>query len=552
MVDLVLKSQNIISADIPQITPDEGPARNLDEIAKSRATIAAQYQKKSENIFANKFETQTRENVNNIFNESPNDPDLVKKKIDEYADGVFKDIPFDQRSDFRKSYVSLTSPLITKAFNNKNSILTNELIVSTEQNRDQILIDIQRDSESLLVPDSRLSDDERLIQQTESLEALETNFQSLSVNLSRVGPNGKPLYSAKDQIRIISNAKEVMLSTASKTWLDQQPNKLKALREWSSGALTLPVFDGEKIVHVPVKHAFNPAIVDKVEKELISRARNELSISDKAEKHQERLRDRVADNVANEFFSRASRGDLDVDDVENAREILKPKDFKSSLTAARSKVVVQDGVTYNALFQKANNGDDVTDEATAALEQGLLNPEGFTRLISINRRDELGMKNPVEEGRSVLRGHLSGVYTPNEGVKHRLYSQGERAYNDAIRERKNEIGVALTVDETREIADRIGGSFSSRPEGEITFTRPKYGPIGLLGNPKTRTVETVQKILEETVRFFIDKWDGNKVAAAGDVAYRKQRKIIKQWEVIAIQNEKRMSLIEARRAQRNR
>ena len=131
MADLVLQSQNILSADIPQINFDEGIVKNLDDIARSREKIAAQYQKKSENIFANKFETQTRETVNKIYNESPDDPDLVKKKIDEYADGVFKDIPFDQRSDFRKAYVAITNPLITKAFDNKNRILTNELFVST-------------------------------------------------------------------------------------------------------------------------------------------------------------------------------------------------------------------------------------------------------------------------------------------------------------------------------------------------------------------------------------------------------------------------------------
>lgn len=552
MADIRIERKGITATDIPAISSSNEAIQGLGDIAKSTATAATNLQKKSEEIYLNNIETDIRQNINRIFNNSPNDPNLVKDKLDKYGEGVFKSAPFQLRAELKNSYDKISSPLVTKAFTNKSKELTNQLIVSTAAAEDQVLIDIQRDVGDIFIHSNDLSNDEKLLQQSQSFQALEANLESYQKIISRKGPDGQFLYTAQQQVSKISNASHVALSTASKQWLDQQPNKLKALREWRDGTLSIPFSDGETLINVPVHSAFNPAIVDKVEKELIARARNELSISDKAEKHQERLRDRVADNVANEFFSRASRGELDVDVVENARGILKPKDFKSNLVAARSKVVVQDGVTYNALFQKANDGEDVTDEATAALEQGLLNPEGYTRLISINRRDEHGFKNPVEEGRSVLRGILSGVYTPDEGVKHRLYSQGERAYNDAVRERKTETGVALTIEETQEIADQVGTSFSDRPESAITKTRPKYGPIALLGNSKTRTVVTVNEIHAETVRFFMDKWDGNKAAAASDIAYKQQRKLIKEWEAIAIQNEQRISLREARKAQRKR
>jgi len=552
MADLVLQSQNIISADIPQIHVDEGIAKNLDDIARSREQIAAQYQKKSENIFANKFETQTRETANNIFNESPNDPDLVKKKIDEYADGVFKDIPFDQRSDFRKAYVAITNPLITKAFDNKNRILTNELIVSTEQNRDQILIDIQRNSENILVPDPRLSEDERLIQQTESLEALEVDFQSLNTNLNRVGPDGNPLSSPKEKMRIISNAKEMMLSTASKSWLDQQPNKLKALREWSSGALSIPVFDGETIINVPVKYAFNPAVVNKVEKELIARARQELSISDKTEKHNERIKNRIADEVANSLYSDAYTGDLDVREVDDWRSRLKPKDFRSLKKLAISGITITDGQTYNKLSTDARAGIDVTDAAIAALEDGKISSKDVGTLINMNRKDQNGYPVPVAEGQKRLSGILANVYTRTPGQKQLLESQATQQYMDALADLKAESGRDPGRDDTIQIAERIANSYSNMPEDITTKMRPRYGPVGLLGRAKTRTTETVQKIREETVRFFFDKWGGDRVRAANDPAYEKQKKLIDEWEQIAINNEEKLAEQAAYEATRRR
>lgn len=551
MADLVLQSQNILSADIPQINFDEGIVKNLDDIARSREKIAAQYQKKSENIFANKFETQTRETVNKIYNESPDDPDLVKKKIDEYADGVFKDIPFDQRSDFRKAYVAITNPLITKAFDNKNRILTNELFVSTEQNRDQILMDIQRDSENVLVPDPRLSEDERLIQQTESLEALETNFQALNISLSRVGPDGKPLYSAKEQIRIISNAKEVMLSTASKSWLDQQPNKLKALREWSSGALSIPVFDGEKIVNVPVKHAFNPAIVNKVEKELIARARNELSISDKMEKHNERINKRISNEVANTLYSSSYTGDLDVNDVDQWRTRLEPKDFRTLKKMAIAKDVVTEGVTYNRLALEALDGNDVTEAAITALEGGLLNVQDVVTLRNMSAKDQRGFSTPVAEAQKTLSGILSTVSTSIKGEDLALQSAASRELKDALEDFQDVNNREPSRREANEIATEVAEPYLNRQISKTLLKAPIYGPGKRFKyDRKSLTVDNVNESRKETVIFFRDKWPGNPEAAKSDIRFLEQMRLLEKWEVLASKNETRLARIAERQARK--
>jgi len=551
MADLVLQSQNIISADVPQLSFDESIANRLDNEAAAQAKIAENFQQKADNIFANKFELQTRQNVNAIYNESPNDPDLVKKKIDQYADGVFKDIPFERRSDFRKLYNSISTPLVTKAFENKNKILTNELIVSNSQNRDQILIDIQMGAENLLIDDPTLSPEENYVRKTQALNALETNFQSLNDNLSTVGPDGQPLYSPKEQLKVISNAKEVMLSEASKKWLDQQPNKIQALKAWSSGGLIYPLHDGEKIINVPVKAAFNPAIVGKVEKELIARARNELSITDKMEKHQERVMKGFAKEVANTLYSSSYQGELEASDVDKWRGNLEPKDFRALKKMSIAQEVITDGVTYNKLATDAFNGIDVTDQAITAMSEGRLNAQDVKTLRDINVKDQRGFKTPAAEAQTLLTGLLAKAPTRDRKDELALNAQASRELNDKLEEFKSVEGREPSRQEANDIASETAAPYLSTKVNKTLLKAPLYGPGRRFKfDRKSLTVENVTKSQEETVKYFRDKWPGNPEAAKHDIQFIEQMKILNQWMALAAENEEKLARLEEYKARR--
>lgn len=554
MAELRLERRGVTTPNLPGVqglSQSDMPAQNLEAIAQATAQQANDFQKKSEIIYNNKLERETRENLDDIFNNNPDDPEAIQNYYNKYTQGVTKGMTVMQGIEARRVIDQVAQPYISKALSNKNAKLTTDMMQSVEQNRDRILIDIQNNADTLLVPDSGLSEGEKITQGVEAFEAMEVNFSALSQNVQTIGPNGQPLYTPQQQAKILNQAKELMLGTATKKWFDQQPNKLNALRQISDGSLTIPISDGEKIVSAPLRDMFNPEIYKKVEKELMSYARQEMSIIDKIEKRSERINSEIEKQTASNLFQRAQDGSLTVEEVDRERVNLSSNDYLTARKMAKSFDVVTDGRVYNDLAVRATQGEDVFEEAVAAVDAGQIKGSDLLAIRNISQNKIQGFSDPVTEGIDTLTGLLGINPEIMKGVQTVVLTKATNEYKNAIESYIRENNRSPSRQEAIQIADEVSRSYMMYDINEFSHVQPapKFG-TDFKTDPRNLTVEKVTAAGKETRSYYFNKHNGDVQKASKDPDYIKQAKLLKDWMRFAEEQEERNARISARRNSR--
>ena len=542
MADILFQKKSVEPVNIPEIQISTGGIDTIRDAAQMSKALSDDMKKTSMTLFGLELETQSREDLNAIFKRNASDPDNLTKEIKAYQDGVEKKIPFAILPEVRKSFVSMSGPLITKASSNRNKVLDGQLGIAAANNQSQILLDINNNAENLINLDPTISNEEKQLLANNSFNAIANSFESLRGNLSLTKADGSPLYTPTQQVKILQTTQTHMLKTAAMKWLENSPNKIEAYKEWIAGNVNITTVDANnKPVSINIRNSFSPDVVAKVDKDIVKSIKDDLWINSKLRQAEEAFIKDRGEEISKNLEVKSQDNVLTLAEVEQQRGSLTYHDYRDFRKKAITGSGLTDGGTYASLADRSVRGQDISQEVRHGMfKSKTISYKDGRDLIEMNRTTE-GFQNSVTEGRRHLTGILGvNVLIAGEAQTAAL-ARANTEYNRQVNAFTIEMQRQPNFEESIAIAERVAPAFSIAASVDIVkqSALPTFVDDIYKTKPNLVTKDVVEKAIKKTKTHFIAKYNGDLSLASKDKELQRQLRLLDSYDSLAFDNEKK-------------
>lgn len=542
-----LFQRGVSSSQAPQFQPSGTSSSFLNQISGSLDNISQDMQSKADNIYINSFLTDARKSARDIFNRNSDNPEQLAKELDAHKQGLLTNMPASLQDRLSMEYGSLSESYLNKATTTKNKVLTLEQHRGLANSEDQITKDLQFAARELF-DNKNLSEDEIISKNAISINTTATSLNALESNLSSIGADGKLLRTPKQITSSIQRAREFFFSEAASSWLQQQPDKMKAYQSWLHNEVVVNLPEGT----LNLRDSISPEVRAKVDRKLISDIKNEIFIDDKAREQEERDQEEKSEILKKDLYKISAGGALTPSEVEESRHNLDYQDYKDLLTIAKEANPITDGNVYGNLVNRIENGEDISEDLRIArFNKKALSNEDYEKLSDKNKTKGIGasLDEPVQEARDYLLGFLGSSAEALSMAESQTMARAERDYNTRIADfiKSNDRNPSRV--EALDIADEVGGRYNLVQTDKYagTLPKPKAMPIDLKVKMSQLTPESLDKVEADTLKSFMEKHNGSKEAVMSDPKFIEELKLLKAFEPIAALNIERAKAAESRR-----
>jgi hypothetical protein len=503
-------------------------------------------QAKADTLYINSFLTDARKSARDIFNRNSDNPEQLAKELQAHKQGLMTNMPSNLQPRLDLEYGSISESYINKATITKNKLLTVEQDKSLIDNENQVITDIQFAARDLF-NDKGLTEEESAARNAATIDSVAIGLQSLEQNLSSVGADGQPLRTPK-QIRVATQkAREFFFSQAARSWLDVQPDKMRAYEEWLGNKAILNIGDQS----VNLRDSMSAEVRSKVDKGLIAGIKNDIFIQNKLDEQEEKAQEEESDLLKKDLFKLSAEGRLTPSIVEASRHRLEYRDYKDLFSTAKESNPITDGAVYGNLVNRMNNGEDISEDLRIArFNNKSLSNEDYEKLADKNKTKGVGasLDKPVDEGRNFLLGFLGSSAEILSIAESQTMARAERDYNTRIADFIDLNHREPTRAEALDIADEIGARYNlvQTDKHAGTLPKPKAMPIDVKTKMSQLTREALDKVEADTMKLFMEKHNGDKEAVINDPKFIEELKLLKAFEPIAAINQERIKAAESR------
>ena len=278
MVDLRIQPSNIVSGDIPKIQMTDAQTRTLDNISASTSQDAARLQETSEKLYLASFEADARAAINEISERNKADPENLKKDLVESYKGFSENAPVQLRGMMAAQYEIMGRPALNNAVKFRTKINDDKLKETSLTNISEAFKTLEQNAAGMLSDDAHVAFDA-----SRSAQLQMNTISSMSQTLTE---GGVPLFSADQRVKFVENAKQSLVEAGVKGWFDQQPNKVKAYKDFLNGEKTFKLYnnDDELDTELDPLREMNRGTFEKVRNYMETQIKRDMKkVSDGAE-----------------------------------------------------------------------------------------------------------------------------------------------------------------------------------------------------------------------------------------------------------------------------
>lgn len=349
---------------------------------------------------------------------------------------------------------------------------------------------------------------------------------------SQIGPDGMPLFSARERLAFEQKAEETVASHVALAWMDQQENVLDAWDAWRSGAAKIAIGDGAGgKVDMPLRDMLGARAYQMAEGAFMERLRGQLTLEAQVNTARERVFKETSDGIYADLSVLAQGGTLQLQAVEDARGQLETERY---LTLRKIAVggfpEVSDGVTYTRLATADLDGEDIRADLRAAADK--LTRDDFMRLYERNHeRLQQGRRDPVTQGREYVSKSLGSMASEIGFVQSLMIAEAEAEYAQEIEKAaaENKDGRALSLSQTLEISRAVTERYSVINADQALYLLEL--PKGITNTERLSrdfNSQRMMEIIKNTESDFLKKHKNDVEKMEADPEYRKEMKLLKK------------------------
>lgn len=361
---------------------------------------------------------------------------------------------------------------------------------------------------------------------------------------NQIGPDGQPLFSARERVAMEREAQETIAVQVGSAWMRAQPDMLSAFDTWKRGEASITIADAEgRQAVMPLREVLGESGYRKAEESFFDSLRSELALSSQIEVAQDRSFKDNSDALYTDMMVIAQGGGvtpgaagpvraLTLKMVEDQKNRLEPERYLALREIARGGgATVTDGGEYARLAVLDADGQDIRAEVRQAFASQKLTLTDFQKLYdSNNRRVDRGVKEPVQTGRDYLTKTL-GALSKEIGIgQSAAIGQADAQYDIDVNLFLQKNNRLPSYVEAKEIAENIRERFSaiSAKEALIALPLPKFMTQAEKLSNKMTQVSIMEKI-KKTNEEFLKIHNGDINKRNNDSAYLKEIKILKEY-----------------------
>lgn len=495
---------------IVAIQPALGGIKNLHQLSELSARLGEHLQNASDNIFNLNFEKNVRSTLDEIYQGNKDNPEEFKKQSEEFWEKSQSFIPFSNQNQSDATFTAISQNYMSQTKRNFEERINNELQVSALESQEQIVNDIVKNSKELIVFDSLAPDASQSLQAASAYQAIDQNMKSLAKKMSIQGVDGRPLFSAEAQFRTIKRAEEKMSLASANAWMEAQPDKVSAYKAWKADQVSFRIADDKgKIQSIKVRDKFNSDVIDKIDRDFLHEAKHQLSEFRQARVLERQELKEVQEKQASDLYIKAQDGILTKREVEQNKDNLTPKDYRTLYKVAdegEKGVNTKTNVnTYVTLARKIDAGEDVSGEILTAIEQRELSQSDGMSLINRNNGKTEGV---VKDSIHYLRGKIGVNKMIANEMQTATAANAEKYLMDRFKIFVDQNKRQPSYEEGIAIADEVEKKFTLVPiEARLqTLPRPKRVPESWKFKKSEITQEKLELIMGETIGDYVEKY----------------------------------------------
>jgi hypothetical protein len=367
------------------------------------------------------------------------------------------------------------------------------------------------------------------------------NAAKMADTASQIGPDGQPLFSARERVSAERAAQQEVARQVGLSWMRSQPDTLQAFKDWQDGKAYIPMQGEDGIVReVNLKDMLGENGYQMAGKEFAEDLRSEISLQNQIETAQDRAFKDQSDALYADLSVAAQNGSLTLKQVDDARRTLEPDRYITLREIAKGGfATVSDGTELTRLMDLDADGVDISADLRAAKSK--LTQGDFVTLYNRNTgRVNQGVKDPIQTGRDYLTKGL-GALSKEIGLAQSASIGGADAEYDIeisafVEKNKRQ----PTYTEARDIAENVRARYSVLNLEDSLLSLPL--PRAMTQAEKLSRDLSPQVITEKvraTNDAYLKKHNGNQALRNADPEYLREIKLLKQYSDLLQLKEKR-------------
>lgn len=362
------------------------------------------------------------------------------------------------------------------------------------------------------------------------LDGLTGASARLTDTATQIGPDGTPLFSARERVAFEQNAKDVTGEAIGLAYMQSQPDILSGFRAFQNGDAAIDVEYEGQFGRVLLDEILPPDVKLSVQKKYMDLVRSELSLQSQIEAAQDRAFNDRSDALFSDLSVAAQDGVLTPDMVEASKSFLEPDKYTALRALAKTGgATVTDGNIYRRLLIEDAAGNDIRDDLVASSRS--ISTEDFARLYqqNSNRLNE-GVTNPVQSGRDYLAKGLGALSTEIGLAQAVSIGDANAEYTLEIEKFVAENERQPTHSEARDIAEKTRIRFSAIDARDSLFTLPL--PASMTQAERLSRDLTAQSVVEKAKmvrKQYLEKFSGDAQARDSDPDYLREMRLLKRY-----------------------
>lgn len=516
------------------------PAKVTAQLSEGLIETSDQIYKQSQKSYLLGLTNTMKHDLTRLNEENLGDPTSMEAKFTAYKDGMFKKVWGQENRDIlEEQYQAESMPFIRKAMETRRQVIDGEVATQALVAMDTSQQAMQDVAPGLFSKDAGVAFD--------SARKMQAQMVTIQQSLALTNSDGTPMFTPAQRATKALAARDAVYTSTALAYLQNQPNKLAAFREWQKGGIniTLPDENGNPI-KVNLKDAMPAETRMKLDQEFTSAVKDQLSITASLQAQADRAFRKRSEALTADMAVKAQNGALTLQEVEANKQNLEPDAYVDMRKTAITADPITDGNVRANLMSRALMGEDVAGEArTARFTDKSLNNADFFDLLNTVKNQSSESKDTVSSGERYLAESLGGLNQQLDVGRSSALGGARREYLEEVNRFRTTNNRAPNLNEAMDIADKVLPAWQTMDKKQlyIAARKPMFMSVkekasaGSLG--KGLTPDRIKEIKQKTHDYFLQKFGGNQDAMYADPEFRREIENIELFEDVVDDTEAR-------------
>lgn len=503
-------------------------ANGVPQLMDETTIRGAAYNRSARDSVMTQFELRTREFLHDTEQKYKNDPVRFNNSATTYINGIAEQLQgFDPgiAQEVAANFTLRKNTAITRIQDRADAIVRDRQTEDALRLQMNIQNDLQDQALELFTADPA---DVRGI-----LETMTASSAQLADVGSRVGPSGRPLFSARERIAFEQSAEDLVSGAVGTAWLQQQADPIAGYHAWKNGTADFEVAgeDGQ-VVRVPLRDVLPPRMYADVQKNFMENLRADLSLRNQIENYRDAQAEDLSDAVYTEMARTAQDRPLSLPEVEAARDVLSPEKYLTLRSLAKTGgASVDEGAAVNRLTVLDAQGADIRGDLSAAYVDGQLTQDTYLKLYDRNAaRIDKGVTNAVQTGRDYVGNSLGRLSSELGFAQSISIAPAEAEYEVRVQDFVAEKGRQPTHNEALDIGRDVVRRYGALDIQNTIQTMPLPRFISAAEKfNRDFSSDTVKDAARKTRDFFLKKHGGDVDRMKEDEEYQAEAELLQEY-----------------------